>query len=403
MKLKDHIAFAYETFKTKKMRTALTLLGVVIGTLSVILIGSLSKSGRQVIFQELQTFGLKTVWLHRSYDQEDIRKKSISGSGIRYADLSLMDRYVDEIAPVVEQERKLAKFDRSYANVNIIATTHSYAKINNDSLITGRFFDQGDIDKRARLCVIGPEVAQKLFLSPQAALGKPIRIDTTKYTIIGVLKEKDRSFLESIGSVRGGDINARVIIPITLYMQQYNTKEISYIQASVNAPETARRKLDQMMMVLQDRYNGKFHYKGKSMQEYITTADTILGIVSFIGFAAAIVSLVVGGIGIMNIVSASVFERKKEIGIRRAIGAKKKDILMQFLVESGTIGFIGGITGVGLSLAVFGLIAMMTAYTPIIPSSYIFVAFLSALLTGIVSGVYPAIQAASLDPVEALR
>lgn len=404
MKSLENIKFAFETFRSKKLRTALTLLGVIIGTSAVIIIGSVAKSGHHIIFRELKTFGLNSVWVYRHYD-DGIKKKTISGSGIRYQDISLLEskvKTVEHFSPIVEKWRELAKHKSNYVKSRVVATNSHYYKTNNDNLKEGRFLDSSDIQNRQKVCVIGSKIANELF-GNQHAIGKKIKVLQDKFTVVGILKEKDRSFLASIGSSGGKDANNRIIIPITVYLQQNNTKEISYILASVNNPELARNASEKIISILSKIHHYKFKYKADSMQEYIKTANIILSIVSWIGTIAAIVSLFVGGIGIMNIISASVVERRKEIGIRRSLGARKKDIFWQFFIESTLVGVMGGIIGIIIGF-VFIILIMILSNKPILFAPlYILISFVFSVITGMLSGLYPAMQAANLDPVESLH
>ncbi|MEW5801093.1 MAG: ABC transporter permease [bacterium] len=401
----ENVLSAFEALKVNRFRTFLTLLGIVIGVAAVIMVGAAVQSGKSIIFDELQTFGLKSLWVFRSFTDDQPGTTVASGSGIDADDITAIrksTRQVRRLAPICDQRRLWAKYVNSYIKIQFIASSPDYEPINNDATSRGRFLITEDLEFRRDVCVIGIKVVNKLFGS-EDPLGKEIKIGQDKYTVIGILKEKNRDFLASIGSAGGQDANNRIIVPITTYQRKMNTKQIGHIQAEAMSVSSAKPAAEEIKNILYFRHRGQYTYDSETMQQYIETADRIVQGVSWIGAIAAIVSLVVGGIGIMNIMTVSVVERIREIGLRKALGATQSDILIQFLSESICISLLGGILGTLLGTGLIWVIQILSHKPRLLAMEYIAAALAVSILTGVFSGLYPAHRAASLDPVEALR
>lgn len=401
----ENTNMALEALMTSKFRTFLAVLGIIIGVAAVIMVASTSKSGKAVIFEELETFGLKTLWVFRSYQDDQPGKTTKQGSGIDNDDVEAIAAECDavrRISPVIRKWGWWAKYNNNYSKIRLVATTSDYIQINNDSVIEGRGLLPSDVKYRKNACLIGIEVADDLFPA-ENPLGKDIRIGDYRYTVVGILKVKDRDFLSSISSTGGMDANGRVVIPISLYQHQYNTRNVDYVQAETVHISLATKAAEQIKRVLQRRHKGTYQYASQSMQQYIQTANNILRIVTWIGNIAAAISLLVGGIGIMNIMTASVVERTQEIGTRKALGARKADIMMQFLTESVMIGFFGGAIGIVLAVGLIFLVEFLINKPLLLASEYIIISLFVSVVIGVLSGVYPASRAASMDPVDALR
>ncbi len=277
-----------------------------------------------------------------------------------------------------------------------------FLEINNDTLMRGRPFRSKEVTGPRAVAILGPTVVDDLFGNSNP-IGKEIRIGVRKYTVIGQLKGKSRDFLASIGSIGGEDANNRILLPYTAMQQINGNKRIGYFQAEAVTQGDAEKGAQQLIAQLKHRNGKNFKYRSETMASYLSTTDRILGGVSVIGVVAASISLLVGGMGIMNIMSTSVLERTREIGLRKALGARRHDILWQFLLEAAIISSIGGIIGLILGGGASAIIAHITDF-PLTPSPLaIVMALLVSVVVGILSGYLPARRAASLHPVEALR
>ncbi|MBS1159800.1 MAG: macB [Proteobacteria bacterium] len=395
-----------------KLRTALSATGIAIGIAAVILIATVNRSGKEVIFSELQTFGLKSVWVHRNYKVDDPRRVIRGGTGISNDDINALKASAScpalaKFTPILWPGRYAPLFatrGNRYSSAGVEGVGSAYLEINNDALVVGRGFNPQDIERRRAVAVIGEQVRNDLFAADENPVGKELRIADDKFEIIGVLAYKDRSFLASINSTGGQqDPNGRILIPYNRLQTMLGTEDITMIQGEAVSPGMARAAAEQIVAFLKRRHQDAFKYRIETMQQYVANADVILGIVSTIGLVAATVSLLVAGLGILNIMSTSVIERTREIGLRKAIGGGEGEIMSQFLIEATLISLLGGVFGLLLGAVSSVAITAWTHY-PLVPEfSFIVIGFCVSLVVGLISGVYPAYRAAKLRPVEALR
>lgn len=401
---------ALAALRDNRLRTVLSIVGIAIGIMAVVAIGTVSKGGRYVIFSELETFGLKSVWVFRDYQDSDPRRSIRAGTGIDNGDYAGLGAdcctAVRQVTPVIRgrgQRRMPVKAGNRYAKASVHGTAASYFAINNDVFASGRGLRPEDDARRRRVAVIASDVKRDLFGADGEAVGRDIRIGGEKFLVVGVLAEKNRGFLASIGSSGGESANDRVVIPYLTYQQMLGTKDIDYLQAEAVSLEQANTAVAEIIGVLSRRHKGQYVYRSETMAQYIETANRILRGVSLIGVIAASVSLLVGGMAIMNIMSTSVLERTREIGLRKAVGATRGDVLLQFLAEAVLISVSGGALGLALALAASFALAAVTGF-PLTPSwATIVVSLTVSVAVGLVSGFYPAYRAASLRPVVALR
>lgn len=404
---RDIFLQAMQALRDNRLRTVLSILGVTVGIAAVMSVATVSAGGRYLIFTELETFGLKSVWIYRDSGEKDPRKAVRSGSGIDNSDYEAVKsahiRVIKGLSPVVSGggEPLLVRQGSRYSNARITGVSGDYLSINNDSLQKGRSFGDEDISRNRPVAIIGSDVQKDLFGGDVDPVGQNIRIGGKSVTVIGVLGEKNRDFLSSIGS--NGNANSRILLPYTFCQQLLGTKEIKLLQAETSGLGDTDAAVFLVTEILKRRHGERFSYKAETMAHYITTTERILRGVTLIGVIAASVSLFVGGMGIMNIMSTSVVERTREIGIRKALGAAKKDILAQFLFEAVLISLLGGTLGLLLG-GVVGYLLQMATGMPLAPSwPAVLAALMVSMLVGVVSGYYPAYRAASLKPVDALR
>jgi putative ABC transport system permease protein len=395
--------------RDNRLRTVLSILGITVGIAAVMTVGTVSKGGHFIIFSELETFGLKSVWVYRDQADKDPHRAVRAGTGIENADYAAIRAAgcpaLRLISPVVyaRRDKMLVRYGNKYGNSQVNGVGADYLEINNDTLMYGRPFREEDIIRNRQVAIIGTDVQHDLFGSLSNPVGRDIRIGERKFTVIGVLAAKSRDFLASIGSSGGQNANNRLIIPYTVFQQMTGFKDINFLQAEAISLPDADTAVSQITGILKRHHGDRSIYKGETMAQYIRTTENILKWVTFIGVVAASVSLFVGGMGIMNIMSTSVLERTREIGLRKALGANRKEILLQFLFEAILISFIGGILGLvlgvlaGYALAFFSRIPLEPSWPMVIVSIAV------SIGVGLLSGYYPAHHAANLKPVEAFR
>lgn len=405
------VSEAFEALADNRLRSALSLLGIAIGIASIIVVSSIALSGREMVFKELQTFGLKTFWIFRSFASDEKLERDVVGSGVTTTDYKDLTRRalpaVARLSPVVEiatEKVAAAKGGRSI-RVRLQGVGSDYDRINGDEVVAGRFLTQDDVVGRLNVAVIAAGVVEKLF--PQeagSAVGQRFSLGEHWFVVIGVLGEKSRDLIASLGAGRSEETSARIVIPYTTRQMMLGDREfVSYLQGEAHELDGAEAATQSIVDVLSVRHRNAFLYRSERMSSYVATANRILGWVAVIGVAGAIVSLLVGGLAIMNIMSTSVIERTKEIGVRRAIGATKATIRAQFLMEAVLISVIGGAIGVVLGTVLIKLMSALSVLVIHVSLNGLLLALISTFAVGILSGYYPALTASRLAPVEALR
>ncbi|MCK5830784.1 MAG: ABC transporter permease [Methylococcales bacterium] len=403
----DRLTLALYALRDNRLRTVLSILGISLGIAAVMAVGTISKGGNYLVFSELETFGLNSVWVYRDRQDKDPHRKVREGTGIDNDDyqaiVSHCCKAVNRMSPFVRgREKLIIQTVNQYSNADVKGVGKDFTLINNDTLIKGRSFRLKDITSNRAVAILGPTAVTDLFGETGSPIGKEFRIGLRKLLVIGVLKAKSRDFLASIGS-SGEDANNRILIPYTFYQKILGNKAINQIRAEAISLDKAESAARQLIVMLRRGNDKHFEYGYETMTSYIKTTDNILNGVSIIGIVAASISLLVGGMGIMNIMSTSVLERTREIGLRKAVGARYSDIMLQFLMEATIISTLGGLIGLILGSGSSILLAKLTGF-PLIPSlTSIMIAFVVSVGMGIVSGYWPAKRAASLHPVEALR
>lgn len=404
------IAEAFEALADNRLRSALSLLGVAIGIASIIVVSSIASSGREMVFHELETFGLRTFWVFRIVASDDRLEKDVIGSGINTTDFKDLLRRnlpsISRLSPVVElsNEKVIASKSARTVRVRLQGVNQDFNQINGDEILSGRFLSAYDVTNHQDVAVIGRGVAEKLFPAGGDLISQKFSIGDTWFTIIGVLQEKSRDLITSLGAGGGEETSARILIPYTTHQKLIGDSDfVSYLQGQSTELHSSDEAIRSITDALNIRYKNAFRYKGESMSTYVSTANNILGGVSMIGIVAAAVSLLVGGLAIMNIMTTSVIERTKEIGLRRAIGASQLAIRMQFLVEAVLISLAGGVIGILFGLGIVRTVAVFSTLVLDISFDGILLAMLSTFAVGIASGYYPALTASRLEPVEALR
>jgi ABC-type antimicrobial peptide transport system permease subunit len=394
--------------RENRLRSFLSVVGIAIGIAAVMTVSAVSSGGKAFVMKELETFGLRSIWVFRDYNDKDPNRRVRQGSGVTEQDLKMLQgdccpsvRRLSPVSLVIKQT--IIQQGNRYSNAEIKGVNEKYLAINNDRLRTGQGFRSKDISARKPVVLIGETVVKDLYPNVENPVGRYLRISGEKYRVIGVLQYKSRDLLASIGSEGGEDANNRILMPYTLVQQITGEREISYLQAEAVSLHQAERAATQLKQTLKRRHRGAYEYKQVTLASYLKTVDRILGGITVMGVVAASTSLLVGGIGVAGIMSTAVVERIREIGVRMAIGATRRQILFQFLAEAVLISLIGGVAGLLFGLLLGGLLDLATGF-PLIPTpAGVVVGLVVSVFVGLASGYFPAQRAAGYLPVEALR
>ena len=404
---RDVLTQALSSLRENRLRTMLSILGITVGIAAVMVVGTVSEGVNKYIYAELDTYGLETIWIYRKWEDDNPFRSIREGSGIDNADLNSMRSCcpsVRRVTPVVyaDQDSIQMRSKGIFSNVNLEGVGIQYLAINHDRVTVGREFRNNDIQRRKPVAIIGSKVSDELFGEHANPLKRTIRWGDIRLLVIGVLEFKNRDILSQIGA-DDYDINKRVLIPYTLYQQHFGVKDIHTLQAEAMNVDKIDDATNELIELLARRHNSRYEYVDESMKEWIETAENVLNNISLLGIVAASISLFVGGLGIMNIMGTSVVERTREIGIRKALGAYRRDILTQFLMEATVVSIIGGFFGMILGVLVGYAIGILSGYELEASWTTALMAIFVSISVGMASGYIPAHRASKLKPVDALR
>ncbi|MBW4449159.1 MAG: ABC transporter permease [Spirirestis rafaelensis WJT71-NPBG6] len=399
MNLLESTNMAVKTLTANKLRSTLTMLGIIIGNASVIAMVAIGQGAQQFTQQKLESFGPNQLSVFPGGENAE-------GVNTEVAQLVLADAEaiatqapaVQEVAPQMSSNLQLSRQGR-ISKVNVTGTTSGILYVRNLRVRQGRFFDSIEQQQNAQVVILGPAVARKLFGS-ENPLGQSVQMNNLSFQVVGVMQAK--------GAFMGNNPDEIAYVPITTMAGQLagrrspNGIPIDYLELSAKDKASVRAAAFQTTNILTRRH-GKKNFTvaaNKSVQDLV---NQVTGTLSFVLAAIAGISLLVGGIGIMNIMLVSVTERTQEIGLRKAIGATQQAILTQFLIEAIILSVAGGLIGTGIGVSGALVVGILTPLKPTVPVGAIILAAGVSGSIGLIFGVAPARQAARLDPIAALR
>jgi len=391
-KLSQAFKMSVKSIMGNKSRSALTMLGVIIGVASVIILTGIGEGATSKINDSLAAIGTRLITVSTS--------RGGWGGSTRTIDLDDMQKFarenpelVDAMSPAITG-MALMKHGNENATTQLSAYDSSYAEIKDPKLITGRYISDYDVENRSYVCVVGTYIMQEYFGGVDP-VGESIKLNGTPFKIVGVFEESADSTEESQDN--------KVTIPYTTAMRFLKNKNITTYYLNAASDDVVEIAVAELKAYITSKLGTDTGFSVSSVAEMMDTLDDITGTMTTMLAGIAGISLVVGGIGIMNIMTVSVSERTREIGIRKAIGARTNDILTQFLVESALLSAMGGILGIIFGIAIGQVVCKMIGMSFIAEVGMVLLSFSFSLAIGLIFGIAPARKAARLHPIEALR
>ncbi len=390
----------YQSFKMavkaiagNKMRSFLTILGVVIGVVAIVVLVSIGQGANSSVVESIEGMGTNLI-------TANINARRMNPIDLDSLNELAQNEAISYVAPIASVSGTVKAGTTTYDDGVVQGTTPGYESIRNWTVAEGRFLQQPDIDNRSFVAVIGSEAATEMYGTTHA-VGETFSLNGYTITVVGVL--------EAVGSSASGSNDNQILIPFTLAQRLSNQTSISsfYVSAASSAQvEQAQAAVESYLEKAFENYNTRSfgtQYSVFNQTEMLSTLNETTNTLTLMLGGIAAISLLVGGIGIMNIMLVSVSERTREIGIRKAIGAARGNILMQFLIESLVVSLMGGLLGLAISVAAVKALAPVLQMTLTIPVNVAWMAIAFSVFIGVVFGMYPANKASKLRPIEALH
>jgi putative ABC transport system permease protein len=400
MPIREILFLAFESIRSNKLRAGLTMLGMIIGVGAVVLLVSIGNGARNYITHEFEGLGTNLIMVQPGRTDQrggfgpptsSVKRK------LSLSDVESLERQAVNLAAVsgITLGNASVKTGERSVSVNVLGSNDQLIQIFNIKIGRGEWFSRDEDESGRRVVVLGYGVAQQLF-DDGNALGQLVKINESEHRVIGVTLKSGESL--------GFNMDDMVFIPVRSAMRVFNDDKLFGIRMSARSKVTLDDAESEIRSILKARHNGEEDFTIVTQVSMLDTMNTILGMLTYVLAGIAMISMIVGGIGIMNIMLVSVTERTREIGIRRAVGAKKSDILKQFLAEAVTLSLLGGTIGLGGSTALTYLVYFFLPKFDMRAPIWILVpAFVLSSLIGIVFGVWPARKAAQIETIEALR
>jgi putative ABC transport system permease protein len=397
MNLSEAVRFSFEALRANRLRTFLTALGLIIGNASVILVVTISLASKNLILDQIRGIGSNLVYASYVTGGQNVAK--VEADFVKLADVqAIRDKLGTRIvaASAVMQSNDQIVVNGKVREVTINGVDDQYAKVRNLIILRGRAFDQSDMTLRERVAMLTDKLAVRIFGSQEAALGQTVKISQLQFTVIGTFREKTSTFGQ------GEITDETILIPLTVmrYFVQYERVDPVYIEVRNAADVPTVRQ--EVTIILAGRHRVGAQYNVQDLQAILDTANKIANVLTIVLVIVSAIALLISGIGIMNIMLVTVTERTREIGVRMAVGASRREVMLQFLVESVLISLAGGMVGILIGLILPLSVRLITNQVPISPLSVV-VAFAVSFTVGVGFGLLPARRASQLNPTEALR
>jgi putative ABC transport system permease protein len=400
MNLGEALNFSAQALRSNPVRSLLTGLGMVIGTASVILVVTISLTSRDYILEQIEGVGSNLVYSQAEIGNQETSAQ-VDADFVKLADVQAVREQL--AGRIVAASAIINTYDRMRINgkdqdIQVIGTDEFYKPVRNMVVLAGRFLDSGDVALRQKVCLLTKKLAERLYGSQSAALGNVIKIHELQFTVIGTFKEKVESFGQSeLGS-------ETILIPVTVLRYFTPVERIDPMDVQVKSASDVEAVTQQIKLILESRHRPGARYRVQNLTEILNAAKKIALILSLVLVLVSAIALIISGIGIMNIMLVTVTERTREIGIRMAVGASRREILLQFLTEAVMISLAGGVLGILLGVAIpLSVQFFVEDLTIPVSKASIVIAFSVSCAVGLIFGMLPANRASRLNPTEALR
>ena len=401
MSILESLTNALSALLANKLRSLLTMLGVIIGVGAIITTTSIGEGAKADITERIQTLGANILAVRPGQSRFRGRGSADARKSLTVADMEALEERGQTFGYVTPEvsSRAQVKYLNKNSNTTIVGTSPAYLVTANFTVEKGRFFTDSEIRYRQRVCVLGKTVVDNLFGETEP-VGQTVKIKNVGFHVVGVMKEK--------GASGWRNPDDQVFIPYSTAMKRvFGEDYLSSISIQANDDKLIEAAETEVTELLRKQHkipiNKELDFHIRNQAEFMETLEESSQTFTNMILGIAVVSLVVGGIGIMNIMLVSVTERTKEIGLRKAVGAQRSDILAQFLVESTTLALVGGLVGIGVGIIGAEMVPSIWGWRTVISLMYAGAAFIVSALVGVFFGAYPAWKAAKLHPIDALR
>ena len=400
----ETVKVAFGAIRANKMRSMLTMLGIVIGIAAVITMVALGEGASRSVQERLSSLGTNVLTVNPGSQMFGGVDRGGDGAKLTVDDANALLRApknITSLTPTMDRQQQV-EFGGANANLRIVGTWPAYFEINNYTTPYGRLFTEGENQGRRRVALIGARLGDRLNTETSSLLGKTLMIRGIPFEVVGILSEKGQ------GMGWGGSPDERVFIPLaTAQFRVFGSERVSEIQVQAHSPERIPAAMAEIEKALRREHRIRpgdgSDFTIRNQATLLQTFEETTKTMNFLLAGIAIVSLVVGGIGIMNIMLVSVTERTREIGVRKALGARRKDIMLQFMIEALVLCIAGGIIGLGVGVTAAVLMAKLAAWNTVVAPQAAILAITFSAVIGVFFGMWPARRAASLDPIVALR
>ena len=396
--LSETLSVAIETFRSNQTRFILTSLGMVIGTASLILVVTIGLTGKQYLLQQIQNVG--SNMMVAEFQGGDVSGNESASDLLTVDDLNAVRKQVPGLSassPMVELHDRITVPGGKERDIMVLGVSWQYLYVRNLDVLAGRFFEGRDEQARNKVAVITQTLANTLYSSQSAAIGQQIKLSGLPFTVIGTFRERVDTFGQSEIS------EDTILIPYTVARFFTNSDSVTQLFLSVADSNEVPRATQDIENVLRSRHRPEAVYKVSNLTQLLSVASKTANTLSTVLLLVSVLTLLVSGVGIMNIMLATVNARIREIGVRKAVGATNAEIRAQFLTEAMLISLSGGIVGIFLGLALPFSVRFITDYRVPISGWSVVIAVAVSTLVGVLFGTAPAARAAQLDPVESLR